>query len=143
MAKTLRLNLGMVLLASFIFDVIPAIAALWASHWLSVRITPSGELPPNEAQAPNEATLPGTFAAFMPVVLPFGLLTLTSIVVGGYVIERVMMQRWMRGDLPQRPGGGAVGEQPGFRGMRVACAHGQIGFWRDAAETNANTPGGP
>jgi GntP family gluconate:H+ symporter len=80
MAETLRLNLGMVLLASFIFDVIPAIAALWASQWLSVRITPSGEMPPNEAQAPNEATLPGTFAAFLPVVLPFGLLTLASLV---------------------------------------------------------------
>jgi gluconate:H+ symporter, GntP family len=80
MAETLHLNLGIVLLGGLVFDIVPAISSLWASRWLSARITPSGETAPKEAMAPDESALPGTFAAFLPVTLPFGLLALASLV---------------------------------------------------------------
>lgn len=79
MAETLRLDLGVVLLAGLVFDVVPAIASLWASRWLSARITPSGEPGPSDVATPDESALPGTLMAFLPVALPFLLLALGSL----------------------------------------------------------------
>ncbi len=81
MAENLRLNLGLVLVAGLVFDVIPAVASLWASRQLGHRIQPSGEALAQEAGEPPETSLPGAAAAFLPIVAPFAFLALASLIV--------------------------------------------------------------
>lgn len=80
MADTLKLNLGLVLVAGLLFDIVPAASSLLASRWLSARVTPSGEAPADdEIAVVPESELPGIWPSAAPVALPFLLIALASL----------------------------------------------------------------
>jgi gluconate:H+ symporter, GntP family len=85
-AETLKLNLGLTIIAGSIFGILPVLGGLACARWFNERMpiqpraTPGASLESLVAVASRpESELPGFWLAIAPVLLPFALISLASI----------------------------------------------------------------
>jgi GntP family gluconate:H+ symporter len=85
-AETLKLNLGLTIVAGAIFGIVPVLGGLACARWFNERMpiqpraTPGATLESLVAVAARpESELPGFWLALSPVLLPFGLISLASV----------------------------------------------------------------
>lgn len=85
MAETLKLDLGLTILAGLAVGTIPALCAWMVARWLNGRMAvPVRQMPgvsatqSEQVAASDERTLPGFLPSILPVLLPIGLISAAS-----------------------------------------------------------------
>ncbi len=85
-AETLKLNLGLTIIAGALFGILPVLGGLACARWFNARMpiqpraTPGASLESLAAVAARpESELPGFWLAIAPVLLPFALISGASI----------------------------------------------------------------
>ena len=86
-AESLKLNLGLTIIGGALFGILPVLGGLAAARWFNARMplqpraTPGASLESLAAVAARpESELPGFWLAISPVLLPFALISIASII---------------------------------------------------------------